>query len=362
VAPAWCSFLDNITEELEETSNNGKEGTTTVFDNYKFVSREELERLGITNLIGTPMLKAYMHGFFIDTKLYQRVQAVKEPDSYEQYRKAKIKENMAAKSRISEQRAPPAHKITTDARFGDLLTNPDFAVDEQTEDFRLRHPSGVSSKRQRAENFDSDEEKESSTGSVAAEEEEEIEDADLSDDSSDEDSVGFRKVHDDENDATEEPRRISGQKKQRAGAHKSKTSAPAKDEGVSSRPSSNARNRKLTLEETDDDVARMDRSDARRTLAERVSEIREEELANPVFRINESGKKEVTFIPKSKSNSSRDREDRDGSDTRERHERRGIKELGLRRQPMWEGTGRGAGRGRGRGAGRGRGRGRGSSR
>ena len=31
VAPKWCSFLDNLTEELEEQ-------TTGVYEDYKFVS------------------------------------------------------------------------------------------------------------------------------------------------------------------------------------------------------------------------------------------------------------------------------------------------------------------------------------
>lgn len=35
-APKWCSFLDTITEELEE------EETTAVYDDYKFVTRQEV--------------------------------------------------------------------------------------------------------------------------------------------------------------------------------------------------------------------------------------------------------------------------------------------------------------------------------
>jgi ribosome biogenesis protein ENP2 len=37
-APKWCSFLDNLTEELEENPQ------PTVYDNYKFVTRKELAR------------------------------------------------------------------------------------------------------------------------------------------------------------------------------------------------------------------------------------------------------------------------------------------------------------------------------
>lgn len=40
-APKWCSFLDNLTEELEENPE------TTVYDDYKFVTRKDLENLGM---------------------------------------------------------------------------------------------------------------------------------------------------------------------------------------------------------------------------------------------------------------------------------------------------------------------------
>ena len=65
-APKWCSFLDNLTEELEETEQ-------TVYDDYKFVTSHDLEELGLAHLVGTPLLRAYMHGYFIDLKLYHKV-------------------------------------------------------------------------------------------------------------------------------------------------------------------------------------------------------------------------------------------------------------------------------------------------
>ena len=36
-APRWASFLDSLTEELEESS------TATVYDDYKFVTPDDLE-------------------------------------------------------------------------------------------------------------------------------------------------------------------------------------------------------------------------------------------------------------------------------------------------------------------------------
>jgi ribosome biogenesis protein ENP2 len=57
-APKWCPFLENITEEFEETTDN------LIYDDYKFVTKKELDLLALTHLIGTNCLKAYMHGFY----------------------------------------------------------------------------------------------------------------------------------------------------------------------------------------------------------------------------------------------------------------------------------------------------------
>lgn len=56
-APKWASFLDTLTEELEESN------TEVVYDDYKFVTKSELDNLGLTHLIGTNLLRAYMHGY-----------------------------------------------------------------------------------------------------------------------------------------------------------------------------------------------------------------------------------------------------------------------------------------------------------
>lgn len=55
-APRWASFLDSLTEELEENSADN------VYDDYKFVTKQELENLALDHLIGTNLLRAYMHG------------------------------------------------------------------------------------------------------------------------------------------------------------------------------------------------------------------------------------------------------------------------------------------------------------
>lgn len=46
---------------------------TTIYDDFKFLTKEEVERLKLANLVGTNLLRAYMHGFFIDYRLYKKV-------------------------------------------------------------------------------------------------------------------------------------------------------------------------------------------------------------------------------------------------------------------------------------------------
>lgn len=185
-APQWCSFLENITEELEERdgmlddpSSSGGGGdavqTETVYEDYKFLTRAEIDKLGIQNLVGTPLLRGYMHGFFVHVGLYNRIRAVAKPFEYSEYRSKKIKERMEEKraSRIAPKVAPKAkarvnpdladrlqakagdktkagkvaRALVEDDRFGRLFDNPDFEIDEEAEDFKLRNPSGISAKR-----------------------------------------------------------------------------------------------------------------------------------------------------------------------------------------------------------------------
>jgi ribosome biogenesis protein ENP2 len=238
LAPRWCSFLENITEELEETDLKRKgatgdlvrDGDETIYENYKFVSRNDVDELGVSNLIGTPLLRGYMHGFFMDINLYNRVRAVANPFEYEEYRKKKIKERLQEKqsSRIAPKKevtkkvksavnpdlvdrlqdkadsntkaGKVASQLLSDNRFGSLFTDPDFAIDQQDTDFKLRNPSGVAaSKKKRNDDVDSDDESAADNNEVASEDKQIIEDADANgdddsseSDDSDSDDDGFR--------------------------------------------------------------------------------------------------------------------------------------------------------------------------
>nr|BAB14836.1 unnamed protein product [Homo sapiens] len=173
-APRWCSFLDNLTEELEENPES------TVYDDYKFVTKKDLENLGLTHLIGSPFLRAYMHGFFMDIRLYHKVKLMVNPFAYEEYRKDKIRQKIeeTRAQRVQLKKLPKVNKelalklieeeeekqkstwkkkvkslpnILTDDRFKVMFENPDLQVDEESEEFRLLNPlvSKISEKRKK---------------------------------------------------------------------------------------------------------------------------------------------------------------------------------------------------------------------
>lgn len=84
LAPKWCHYLDNITEELEETE------APTVYDDYKFVTLEQLEEIGLSNLIGSNLLRAFMHGYFVDVRLYNKAKTLTQPFAFESYKNGKV--------------------------------------------------------------------------------------------------------------------------------------------------------------------------------------------------------------------------------------------------------------------------------
>lgn len=164
-APRWCSFLDSLTEELEEDPN------PAVYEDYKFVTRSELDSLGLTHLIGSNLLRAYLHGYFMDVRLYHKAKSVADPFIFENYKQQKIKERLTVQrfNRVKlmsklpsvnkvlaeklaaqqgadfkqsklKKKAGSALDLLQDERFSKLFENPDFQVDINSEDYRLLNP------------------------------------------------------------------------------------------------------------------------------------------------------------------------------------------------------------------------------
>lgn len=156
-APKWCAFLDSLTEEIES------EVVQNIYDDYKFVTKEELNELGLDHLEGTNLLKAYMHGFFVDMRLYQKAKSTVNPFTFEKYRKEKVNkkieesrpQRLQVKSDVPKVNREVALKfmdfedtgkktknpnLLHDDRFKAMFQNPDFEVDKETEEYRLLKP------------------------------------------------------------------------------------------------------------------------------------------------------------------------------------------------------------------------------
>ncbi|XP_023540093.1 nucleolar protein 10 [Cucurbita pepo subsp. pepo] len=174
-APKWCSYLENLTEELEEGAE------TTIYDDFKFLTKEELERLNLTNLIGTNLLRAYLHGFFIDYRLYKKAKSLADPFAYDAYieqrKKEKLDEERA--NRITVKRKLPkvnrrlanqileeeeaetekkdeedvnktkkaskkkkglSSEIFQDERFANMFKNENFEINELSPEYLALHP------------------------------------------------------------------------------------------------------------------------------------------------------------------------------------------------------------------------------
>uniref|UniRef100_A0A2P2I8Z2 Nucleolar protein 10-like n=1 Tax=Hirondellea gigas TaxID=1518452 RepID=A0A2P2I8Z2_9CRUS len=91
-APSWCGHLDAMTEEMEED-----EGASVAnqFDDYTFVTMDDLVELGLTDLIGSGMLRAVMHGYYISTTMYNKAKQLSGPVKPQKVVEQKLKETIA---------------------------------------------------------------------------------------------------------------------------------------------------------------------------------------------------------------------------------------------------------------------------
>ncbi|XP_039950902.1 nucleolar protein 10 [Bactrocera tryoni] len=157
-APRWCSFLDNLTEEIES------EVVENMYDDYQFITQKELEELGLEHLIGSNLLKGYMHGYFIDARLYNKAKAVADPFAFERFRKEKIRKEIESerKSRLqiktnlpkvnqelalkimdeqtNNTKAAKTTNLLEDTRFKAMFENPEFAINKGAEEYKLLAP------------------------------------------------------------------------------------------------------------------------------------------------------------------------------------------------------------------------------
>ncbi|KAA8517258.1 hypothetical protein F0562_017490 [Nyssa sinensis] len=351
-APKWCSYLENLTEELEEGAQ------TTIYDDFKFLTKEDLERLNLTNLIGTNLLRAYMHGFFIDYRLYKKAQSLADPFAYDAYIERRKQEKLEAEraSRITIKRKLPkvnrvlaAHlleneeaenekkdaenekkdadgvdtkktskkkkgltsEVLKDERFASMFENKDFQVDEFSQEYLSLHP--MPSKKE---------------PSLVEEHFEPIlEDDDQS--FSDSDASAGPQLSEDEH--------ANGKNKSQK-----KSRVPRLYEVKDERHAEAFWNR-VSLAKEDS-----------LPLGERAAALTYERQASGILndvKLGPGGSREISFVSRSSAKYKEDEGDKEA-----RHEkRRGVQSLGLKAERSgFRGRGRGRSHGRGRGRGRGR--------
>ncbi|TYJ12356.1 hypothetical protein E1A91_A11G344000v1 [Gossypium mustelinum] len=342
--PKWCSSLESLTEELEEG------GQTSIYDNYKFLTKEDLEKLNLTNLIGTNLLRAYMHGFFIDFRLYKKAKALADPFAYETYIEQRKQEKLEAerRNRITMKRKIPKVKVNQelavriveneeaentkkdiddneskktskkkkkgalsteifkDERFAQMFENKEYEIDEQSQEYLALHP--MASKKQPSmveEHFEP----------VVENDDQSSSDSDASEASQSSEDLGVN--------------------------HKRKKSRGPRMYEVKDERHAEAFWNNVSLAKEDS-----------LPMGERVKALQDDQfsgLPNDV-KLGPGGSRQISFITKSSAKYKEDDEDR-----MTRHEKRGVQSLGLKPDRSTF-TGRGRGRGGGRGGGRGRGR------
>ncbi|KAG6836720.1 hypothetical protein H0H93_004564 [Arthromyces matolae] len=186
-APRWAGFLENITEEMEDTT------TRSVYEDFKFLERSELKTLGLDHLIGTPTLKPYMHGYFVSLKLYEAARLIANPFAYAEHREKLVREKMdkmvesrirtkkdigvkvnkalaekilreeeKAKKRTERRKqkqgeteenemqvdAPDDQtSVLHDPRFAAVFQDKDYAIDESSREYALLNPSAAAQQR-----------------------------------------------------------------------------------------------------------------------------------------------------------------------------------------------------------------------
>jgi ribosome biogenesis protein ENP2 len=158
-APKWCSFLDNMVEEMAE------EAPAETYDNYKFLTLPELKALNLGHLVGTTnLLRPYMHGYFVASRLYEEARLIANPYIWDEERTKRVKEKVE-KERASRIRGSKKVKVNQnlvdkmlkrqerrqkvdedmgilgDSRFGKLFEDEEFAVDERSREFQALNPS-----------------------------------------------------------------------------------------------------------------------------------------------------------------------------------------------------------------------------
>ncbi|KAG0672812.1 Small ribosomal subunit biogenesis [Pichia californica] len=300
-SPRWCSFLDNITEELEEKPSD------TVYSNYKFLTKQDVAKLGISHLIGTNVLRAYMHGYFIDNELYDKVNLIANPNSIQEEREREIRKRIEKEreSRIRSTGAltntkikvnkdyvghlqdklgsETAENVVNDDRFKEMFEDPRFQIDTESHDYKQLNPvaSSLSGPKPLTAAEESDEERlkvRNKNGANNFESGSESED----EDEEEEDQEEIRKRIKDELKKKQERKK---KERDEAKQYMSKMKSIDKNDEINA---DNELNRNISFGK-------------QAKLQDEGSKVRKEQRSNTRIRKNAIGEGEITFVPTKKA-------------------------------------------------------------
>ena len=127
-APKWCSFLDNLVEELAEDANDpnafnagGAHKAGEIYDNFRFVAVPELRALHLEHLIGrTGLLKPMMHGYLVNQQLYEEARLISQPELWIERRQKSIQERID-KERESRIRGVKKVSVKVNKRLAERM-------------------------------------------------------------------------------------------------------------------------------------------------------------------------------------------------------------------------------------------------
>lgn len=146
-----------------------------------------LSSLGLDHLVGTNLLRAYMHGYFVDLRLYEKARSILNPFDFEDFKKsqvdAKMQKERESRISVSAKNRPKINRALADkliqgenaltavedskknkksksltsgqgtasnplgdSRFADLFKDSEFEIDMESREYKLHHPTEVSAR------------------------------------------------------------------------------------------------------------------------------------------------------------------------------------------------------------------------
>uniref|UniRef100_A0A0A9XCY9 Nucleolar protein 10 n=1 Tax=Lygus hesperus TaxID=30085 RepID=A0A0A9XCY9_LYGHE len=129
----------NLTQSHSDIQQN-------IYTDFTFVTRDDLDLVGLSHLLGTPAVRAYMHGYFIQATLYNKAReaynAANKHQSQREYVDEKVQQEM-------DERRKQSHTINTvakntaqqdtsdlDPRFSRVLYDKDFTISTQSKYYK----------------------------------------------------------------------------------------------------------------------------------------------------------------------------------------------------------------------------------